>query len=150
MREEDNVAKQQLLEVWGDTVDSRHLLASIGLGIGIAVPIYLLADWGFDVLTEGDALSHSYALVVGLAACILAAVVAANLFKPKRVIHIGEATAGSREAAMDAIEDEIGPLGDPDELPAATLREVKELGLYDDLRAQHEKNVRKLAKGEAA
>ncbi|KIP52638.1 hypothetical protein [Leucobacter komagatae] len=129
-----------LLEVWGDTVDSRHLIASIGLGVGIAVPAYFAAEWGFGILTGGDALAHSYSLVSGLAACVLAAVIAARIFKPKRVVRIGEASTGSRAEAMDAIEAELGPLGDPDELPAATLAEVRELGLYDDLRAQHLKN----------
>src|SRR5690606_25801019 len=136
------VAQPQLMEVWGDTVDGRHLLGSIGLGIGIAVPVYLFADWGFAALTGGDTLGHSYALVSGLAACVLAAVIAARIFKPKRNVLIGEAHSGSRAEVMDAIEAEFGTLGDPDELPAATLSEVKELGLYDDLRAQHEKNVR--------
>jgi len=140
---------QHYLEVWGDTVDSRHLVGSIGLGIGIAVPIYLLADWGFDVLTGGDVLAHSYALVAGLGACVLAAVVAARLFKPKRIVQIGTVHTGSREAAMDAIEEEMGLLGNPDELSRSALAEVKELGLYDDLRAQHEKNQRNATKVEA-
>lgn len=139
-----------LLEVWGDTVDSRHLLASIGLGVGIAVPAYFAAEWGFGILTGGDTLAHSYSLVAGLGACVLSAVIAARLFKPKRVVRIGEASVGSREEAMDAIEEELGPLGDPDELPAATLAEVRELGLYDDLRAQHLKNERRIAAGEAS
>ncbi|WP_454119375.1 hypothetical protein [Microbacterium lacticum] len=39
--------EQKLLEVWGDTVDGRHLLGAIGLGVGIAVPVYLIAEWGF-------------------------------------------------------------------------------------------------------
>jgi len=140
---------QQYLEVWGDTVDSRHLLGSIGLGVGIAVPIYLLSDWGFDVLTGGDVLAHSYALVAGLGACVLAAVVAARLFKPKRIIQIGAAHTSSREAAMDAIEAEMGLLGNPDELSPSVLAELKELGLYEDLRAQHNKNQRNSAKAEA-
>ncbi len=134
---------KNLLEVWGDTVNSRHLLASILLGVGIDVPIYLLAEWGFGEMTGGTAVGRSYALVTGLAACLVAAVIAANLFKPKRVVLLDEQAPGSREAAMDAIEDELGPLGDPDELPASTLREVKELGLYEDLKAQHLKNEAK-------
>jgi len=134
------VKESRLIEVWGDTVDSRHLLGSILIGAGIAVPVYLVAEWGFGQLTGGDALGRSYALVVGLAACIVAAVISARLFAPKRVVVIGETRSGNREAVMDAIEDELGPLGDPDELPAATLNEVKELGLYDDLVAQHRKN----------
>jgi len=133
--------EDRYLEVWGDTVDKRHLLISIILGVGIAVPVYLIADWLFGMLADG-AVGHSYALLVGLAGCIIAAVVAARLFKPKRIVEIGAEHTGSREAAMDAIEAEIGPLGDPDELPRAALAEVKELGLYEDLKAQHEKNRR--------
>ncbi len=140
---------KNLLEVWGDTVDSRHLLASIALGAGIAVPVYLLAEWGFGEMTGGTAIGRSYALVTGLAACLVAAVIAANIFKPKRIVLVGEQKAGSREAAMDAIEDELGPLGDPDELPAAALQEVKELGLYDDLKAQHLKNEAKAKEASA-
>ncbi|MFD5224235.1 hypothetical protein ACFWHT_01300 [Microbacterium sp. NPDC058342] len=139
--------QRRLLEVWGDTVDGRHLLGAIGLGVGIAVPVYLIAEWGFDRLTGGDALGRSYALVIGLAACVIAAVVAANLFKPKRVVTIGESANGSRAEAMDAIEAELGPLGDPDDLPPAALAEVKELGLYDDLAAQHRKNRLAAAEG---
>lgn len=140
--------QQRLLEVWGDTVDSRHLLGAIGLGVGIAVPVYLVAEWGFGELTGGDAVGRSYALVTGLAACIVAAVIAANLFAPKRVVTIGDAAPGARAEAMDAIEAELGPLGDPDELPAAALAEVKELGLYDDLLAQHRKNQARQEAGE--
>lgn len=86
-------------------------------------------------------------MVTGFAACVIAAVVAANIFHPKRIVTIGEAPSGSREEAMDAIEAELGPLGDADELPAAALAEVKELGLYDDLVAQHRKNERIAAEG---
>lgn len=144
------MSNNHLLEVWGDTVDSRHLLASIALSVGIAVPVYFVAEWGFGVLTEGGTLGHSYALVAGLAACVLSAVISANLFKPKRIVIEGSHDPGSRAAAMDAIEAELGPLGDPDELPAATLNEVRELGLYDDLKAQHEKNQRNAQNGAAA
>jgi hypothetical protein len=140
---------RQYLEVWGDTVDGRHLLGSIALGVGIAVPVYLLADAGFAALTDGTALGHSYALLAGLAACIIAAVIAARLFKPKRIVTVGASTTGSRAEVMDAIEAEIGPLGDPDELPRATLAEVKELGLYDDLVAQHRKNQSRATEGDA-
>ncbi len=134
------MSEKRLLEVWGDTVDGRHLLGAIAVGLGVSVPVYLLAEWGFGMLTGGDALGRSYALIAGLAACIAAAVIAARIFAPQRTVIIGADRTGSREAAMDAIEAEIGPLGDPDELPAAALAEVKELGLYDDLLAQHRKN----------
>lgn len=131
----------RLLEVWGDTVDSRHLVLSIVLGVGLGAPAYLLAELLFASLDVAPGLQRSYALLTGIGACIVAAVVAARLFAPKRTVVIGDATVGSRDEAMDAIEAEIGPLGDPDELPPRLLAEVRALGLYDDLAAQHRRRT---------
>ncbi|GAA2170869.1 hypothetical protein GCM10009846_02710 [Agrococcus versicolor] len=133
--------QSRLLEVWGDTVDSRHLVWSIVLGVGLGAPTYLLAAWAFGQLEVDPGLQRSYALLAGIAACIVAAVIAARLFAPKRIVEIGQETAGSRDEAMDRIEAEIGPLGDPDELPARLVAEVKALGLYDDLAAQHRRRT---------
>lgn len=76
---------------------------------------------------------------------MLTGVVTARLFPPKRVLTEQTDEPGSREAAMDSIEEEFGPLGDPDELPEPVLREVKELGIYEDLARQHAKNAAKEA-----
>jgi len=139
--------KRTYLEVWGDTVDGRHLLYSILIGVGLGTPAYLLAAWLFGQADGIDpALSKSYALLVGLGACVLTGVVNAKLFAPKRVLVDADDEPGSREVAMDSIEQEFGPLGDPDDLPPAVLREVRELGLYDDLASQHAKHAAKEAR----
>lgn len=139
--------KRTYLEVWGDTVDGRHLLYSILIGVGLGTPAYLLAAWLFGQADSIDpALSKSYALLVGLGACVLTGVVNAKLFPPKRILVDADDEPGSREVAMDSIEQEFGPLGDPDELPPAVLREVRELGIYDDLASQHAKHVAKEAR----
>lgn len=140
--------KRTYLEVWGDTVDGRHLLYSILIGVGLATPAYLLAAWIFGGSALEPGLAKSYSLLVGLAACLVAAVIAARAFPPKRILTEQSDEPGSREDAMDAIEAEYGPLGDPDELPAPVLREVQELGIYEDLRAQHAKHVARAAQGE--
>ena len=137
--------KRDYLEVWGDTVDGRHLLFSILLCVGIATPSYMLAKGLFGQTAIEPGLASSYSLLVGLGACLVGAVVCARAFPPKRVLVEQTDEAGSRADAMDAIEEENGPLGDPDELPAAVLREVKELGIYEDLRAQHAKHMAKEA-----
>ena len=142
--------ESRLLEVWGDTVDQRHLVLSIVLGVGLGAPVFLLAEWAFAQTDVASGLQRSYALLAGIGACVVAAVVAARLFAPKRDVVIGSTTAGSRQEAMDAIEAEIGPLGDPDELPPRLLDEVRALGLYDDLAAQHRRRVEAEARGEVA
>lgn len=135
--------KRSYLEVWGDTVDGRHLLSSILLGVALATPAYLLAAWGFGQTEVAPALAKSYALLVGLGACIVTGAIAARLFPPKRVLIEQTSALGSREDAMDAIEAEYGPLGDPDDLPEAALREVHDLGIYEDLKRQHAKHAAK-------
>jgi len=131
----------RLLEVWGDTVDQRHLVLSIVLGVGLGAPAYLGSTWLLGMTDVPAGLQRSYALLAGIAACLVAAVIAARLFGPKRTVEIGTDTSGSRQEAMDAIEAEIGPLGDPDELPRRLRDEVVALGLYDDLKAQHDRRV---------
>ncbi|MFI5428606.1 hypothetical protein [Aeromicrobium sp. UC242_57] len=73
--------KSSLLEVWGDTVDSRHLCGAIGLGLTIAGSLYLAADQIMPSLVDDRTLAHSYALLIGLIGCLVAAVIAAKLFR---------------------------------------------------------------------
>lgn len=141
MTQQPPASQTRLMEVWGDTVDSRHLVLSIVLGVGLGAPAYLGTTWLLAMTDVAEGLQRSYALLAGIGACLVAAVIAARLFGPKRRVEIGAETAGSRREAMDAIEAEIGPLGDPDELPAPLIAEVRALGLYDDLAAQHRRRT---------
>ncbi|GLU50237.1 hypothetical protein [Nocardiopsis ansamitocini] len=130
-----------LLEIWGDTVDSRHTVGAIALGIGTATPLYLGADYFFSRIAD-PSLAGSYALLTGLAGCLIAGFIGARLFEPKRVVTEQDSGNEGRAAAMDAIEAEYGPLGDPAELPEPVREEIRALGLYDDLRAQHERHLK--------
>ena len=129
-----------LLEVWGDTVDSRHLRTAIALGLLIAGSLYLGADRIMPSLVDDETLAHSYALLVGLLGCLLAAVVSAKMFPPKREVVQGQGTdADGRLRAIQTIEAENGPLGDPRELPVAVQEELRSLSLFDDLLTHHER-----------
>lgn len=127
----------RLLEIWGDTVDSRHTTWAIALGIGVSVPLYLGSEYLFSRMVEDATVAGTYALLVGLVGCLLAGFAGALLFPPKRVVTEHEATEESRRAAMDAIEADYGPLGDPTELSEPVQKELRALGLFDDLLAQH-------------
>lgn len=130
--------EETYLEVWGDTVSSKHLLWSILLGVGVATTVFLTAQWALDTLGTDPAMVDSYSLLIGLAACLAVAVVCARLFPPKRHLTEMDANSDSRESAMDAIEAEVGPIGDPDDFPRPVLEEVKMLGLYDDFKRRHQ------------
>jgi len=61
----------QLAEVWGDTVDLRHLAWSIATGIGISVLGFYLASRWLRSVVESPQLAHAYAMLAGLAGCLL-------------------------------------------------------------------------------
>jgi len=127
----------RLIEVWGDTVDSRHMTWSIALGVGLAAPTFLIADRLFKASVDDKGLAHSYALLTGLVACLLAGLISGLLFKPKRVVNEKTISQASMRAALDETEAESGPLGDPSELDAAVQQELRSLGLYDVLASEH-------------
>jgi hypothetical protein len=47
----------RLIEVWGDTVDTKHLSISIALGVGIASPTFLLGRRVFQTTVEDQTLA---------------------------------------------------------------------------------------------
>lgn len=127
----------QLLEVWNDTVDPKHLIGGIAIGVGIAVPAYLISDQYFA--SRGDeTLGHSYALLIGIVGCIIGAVITGVLFKPKRVITTSDSDTRNLQEILDEIVEEYGDLGDPRELRPAVQEEVRALGLFDALVENHE------------
>jgi hypothetical protein len=126
-----------LIEVWNDTVDSRHLTGGIAISVGIAVSAYLIANHLFAAAGNTE-LGHSYALLIGILGCILGAVITGFLFKPKRVITSSTADTRDRQEIIDEIVEEYGDLGDPRELPEAVQDEVRALGLFDALIDNHE------------
>ncbi|MBM6591518.1 hypothetical protein [Brevibacterium sp. RIT 803] len=131
----------QLLEVWNDTVDSKHLVGSIAIGIGVAVPAFLISDHFFT--TTGDPeLGHSYALLIGIVGCIVGAVISGILFKPKRVITESEADTRNRQEVIDEVVEEYGDLGDPRDLKPAVQEEIRALGLFDALVENHENRAK--------
>lgn len=131
-------APPRYLEVWGDTVDARHLSLSVALGAAVAAPTFLGARWIFSRTVENQTLAGSYALLLGLAGCVLAAVVAARLFPPKRVVRESSATLESRQEALDSIAVQGGEWTDPAELDPQVRKELHQLGLYEVLVEAHE------------
>lgn len=131
-----------MLEVWNDTVDGKHLIGSIAIGVGIAVPAYLIADRIFADAGADGSLGHSYALLVGILGCIVGAVISGLLFKPKRVITESATDTRNRQEVIDDVVEEYGELGDPRELGSAAQAEIRAVGLFDALLENHEKRAR--------
>lgn len=83
-------AKQanDLTEVWGDTVSLKQLGYASILGFALTMAFFLAGRSYFLGLgTIETSLAKGYSLLVGMAGCILSAVISAKLFKPKRIIE---------------------------------------------------------------
>ncbi|NPV69845.1 MAG: hypothetical protein HPY55_04235 [Firmicutes bacterium] len=128
------VKRMPYAEVWGDTVDLVHLASSTVIGIVLTLGGYLVGLQVFSAQKGlSEALVKGYALMVGVTGCVASGVIAATLYRPKRVlvekaeqVDVAEAlaTLGMRPeeeaAAVESVE-------------AAARDELRELGLFETL-----------------
>lgn len=121
----------QLAEVWSDTVDLRHLAWSIAIGVVVSVAAFVAAGRVLRGLASSAELGHAYAMLAGLAGSVIAGVVCARLFRPKREVveNTSLADAAWREEVLADLANEPGGLGTLADLPPAALQELRELGL---------------------
>lgn len=120
-----------LVEVWGDTVDERHVKIAVALSVLLAVPSFLGARALFTATMDNQDLARTYAMLAGLAACLLAAVISARFFKPKRIVTERQLEPEEQiAAAMELAQLPLG-LGTLASLSEAEQEEMRRLGLYD-------------------
>jgi hypothetical protein len=126
-----NENKQQLTEVWGDTVSLKELIFSTVIGIALTMVFYLIGRVIFNSIgTIEKSLANGYSLLVGIFGCFVAAVISAKCFKPKRIIEEKADPASLEEILHDAgmtIEDEIEALS---VLDPGIIKEMEDVGLY--------------------
>lgn len=126
-------ADWRLAEVWGDTVDLRHLAWAIAIGTGISVLGFYLASRWLATVVESRQLAHAYAMLAGLAGCVIAGVICARAFAPKREVTELD-TSNDPEWRREVLEElarQPGGLGTVQDLPPAMVQELKELKLYE-------------------
>lgn len=122
----------RLVEVWGDTADTGHLAWSILIGGSVSIVGFLVASRLLAGLVGTPELARAYAMLAGLAGCLLAGVICAILFRPKREVTEDDSGDPSwREEVLDKLAAESGGLGSVADLPAAVVREMQELGLFE-------------------
>ncbi|MDF2825634.1 MAG: hypothetical protein K0R68_3042 [Mycobacterium sp.] len=120
-----------LVEVWGDTVDERHVKLAVALSVLLAVPSFLGARALLTATMENQDLARTYAMLAGLFACLLAAVISAKFFKPKRIVTERQLDPEEQiAAAMELAQLPLG-LGTLSSLSEAEQDEMRRLGLYD-------------------
>ncbi|EIE98919.1 hypothetical protein [Saccharomonospora glauca] len=113
--------------VWNDAVDLRHLAASIVVCVAIGLPVYLGAKAILEASLEQSSLAGGYALLIGLAGCVVGAAVCTRLFPPKRVL--AEDGSTDRAEALAELETMGGTPESFAELPKDVRDEMRSLGL---------------------
>jgi hypothetical protein len=125
---------RQLVEVWGDTADTRHLAWAIVLGITISLAAFFAASRVLTAHVASPDLARAYAMLAGLGGCLLAGLVCASLFKPKRVVIEGHdaraADPQARQEVLRQLAEQTGDLGSVADLPPEVVAEMKELQIY--------------------
>ena len=121
------MSSNHLAEVWGDIVDTRHLLAAVGLGAATSLLTYFTAIECFGLLDVEPTLQKTYAMLIALIGCLVSCAVCARLFPPKRILaerRLGDTEHREMVAAMlGGTEDRNQPL------PEAAIAELRALGL---------------------
>ena len=132
------MSNERLVEVWGDTVDTVHLGLAVVIGSVISLACYLIASRVLTAVVSPADVARAYAMLVGLAGCIISGIVCAKLFPPKREVVEAAADPFWREEVLAQLVAESKSIGAISDLPPETVQELKELGLYE-LFASHER-----------
>lgn len=132
MKPQADASAWDLVEVWGDTADTRHLAWAIVIGASVSITAYFAANRLLTAFVATAELARAYAMLAGLAGCLLSGVLCALLFAPKRVVtEDAAADPAWREEVLDKLEAEHGGLGSIADLPEAAVRELEALQLLE-------------------
>lgn len=129
--------KSELYEVWGDTVDRRHLVYAIVIGAVVSLGAFFLAQRLLLGWAASPQIARAYAMLVGILGCLAGGVISAMLFKPKRQVVEHQADPAWRAQVLHDLQREYGDLGTLADLPPEALAELREMDLLA-LFAEHE------------
>lgn len=146
MHPDENAAPRPLVEVWGDTADTGHLAWSIVIGATVSLAGYLIASRLLAAVVQSAELARAYAMLAGLFGCLLAGVICAVLFKPKRVVVENETGhSAAREEALRKLAEEAGGIGQTSALPPVVVEELRELQLLELFQAHEQRHATSVA-----
>ena len=80
------ISKNNLVEVWGDTVDFKSMLFAIVIGSVVSTGTFLLAKLYMSSLSGDATLLNGYAMLIGLGGCLLSGFICSIMFKPARTV----------------------------------------------------------------
>lgn len=142
MKKESNA---KYTEVWGDTVILSELVYACLIGITLTMAFFFVGRSIFMGMENLEpSLARGYALLAGVAGCILSGAISAKLFKPKRKVEEKfefEDIENILQSAGITVEEEITYLS---ELDNEMIKEMEDLELFALLALipEHSKNYK--------
>ena len=123
-------SRNNLIEVWGDTVNFRSMLLAIVIGSVVSTGTFLLAKFYMSSLPGDAALLNGYAMLIGLGGCLLSGFICSVMFKPARtVIASSENNSDNIKGfIVDLIKDDPN-YSSVNELPSEVKEELELLQL---------------------
>ena len=128
-------APETYLEVWGDTVNGRHLAIAVVVGSVIGASALLAAQAFFERVVSEASLAQAYSLLVGIAACLVAGIICGIFIKPKRIVALAAADVESIDGVITMMSEQRQGLGTLADIPEQSQKELHELGLYEHFAA---------------
>jgi hypothetical protein len=129
---EENTSSPELADIWGDTVKLKHLGGAMVIGVVLGFAFY----WsGLQVVKAQypniqPGLLQAVGLLVGIVGCLLAAVISAKLYPPKRTLSEQEFSPENRAQVLQELQvDMVQEAEDMKTMSPAILAEMKELQL---------------------
>lgn len=130
-------SSSRLALIWGDTVDLKHLGSAMIIGMVLGFSFYrgglLIIETQFTQLPVN--LHKSIALLVGIAGCLLAAVISAKMFPPKRVMSEQSFSDEDRERVLRELQVDLEQEAEAmKHMHPSVIKEMEELHLADVFR----------------
>ncbi|WP_446898536.1 hypothetical protein ACSVC9_01025 [Clostridium sp. LBM24168] len=121
-------------DIWGDTVNVRHLFFAIIIGIAISLPCFILSLRIIHANFPEIALKlcKAYALLIGMLSSLFSAFISARLFKPKRILQEKNFSEEDRNLVLEEIDVDLDK--EREELKTVEkgiVEEMKSLKLYE-------------------
>lgn len=126
--------RKKYADVWGDTVDVRHLSLAIVLGIVGSLSCYILGlsiiQSNFPQIAEN--LSKAYALLIGIFSSLLCACISTKLFKPKRILKEKNFSEEDRNLVLEELHIDRDKEAEAlKTVEKVIIEEMKNLQLYE-------------------
>ena len=123
-------SNNDLVEVWGDTVNFKSMIFAIVIGSVVSTGTFLLAKFFLSSSSGDTTLLNGYAMLIGLGGCLLSGFICSIMFKPARTVISSQEDNSENVKAfiIDLIKDDPNYTS-VDDLPSEVKEELNLLQL---------------------